>query len=108
MIRLVLRNLLSNAIKFTPQGGTITIAGNSSEKYIEILIEDTGIGLSDDEIVMLFNEMQFSKYGTSGERGAGIGFSLCREFVEKNGGKVTVTSKLNVGSIFRFTVPKNV
>jgi signal transduction histidine kinase len=108
MIRLVLRNLLSNAIKFTPQGGTITIAGNSSEKYIEILIEDTGIGLSDDEIVMLFNEMQFSKYGTSGERGAGIGFSLCREFVEKNGGKVTVTSKLNVGSIFRFTIPKNV
>jgi signal transduction histidine kinase len=108
MIRLVLRNLMSNAVKFTPVGGMITIACKRSEKYTEVSVEDTGIGLTNDEIAMLLNEWHFSKYGTSGEKGTGIGFGLCREFVGKNGGTVAITSELHIGSKFLFTIPNDV
>jgi signal transduction histidine kinase/ligand-binding sensor domain-containing protein len=107
MMRLVLRNLLGNAVKFTNSGGKIIIGYERLEKFTMITVEDTGIGLTDDEISKLFGYEHFTKYGTSGEKGAGIGFSLCREFTEKNGGLITLESVLDKGSKFSFTAPNN-
>ncbi|HEY9049260.1 MAG TPA: ATP-binding protein [Ohtaekwangia sp.] len=107
MIQLVLRNLISNAIKFTPHEGAISVKYKRHDLYTEMWVEDTGIGLSAEELAKLLNQEQFTKHGTSGEKGAGIGFGLCREFVEKNGGTITVESELYRGSKFTFTVPNS-
>ncbi|HEY9008841.1 sensor histidine kinase [Ohtaekwangia sp.] len=108
MIRLVLRNLMSNAIKFTSKGGVVTVEYKRLIQHTLISVEDTGTGMSEEEVSMLMSDVHFTKYGTSGEKGAGIGFNLCKEFIEKNGGVVTVTSELYKGSKFSFTVPNNV
>jgi signal transduction histidine kinase len=107
MMRLVLRNLISNAIKFTSNGGKIMIGYNRDQEYTMIFVEDTGTGLGKDEILMLFRNEQFTKYGTSGEKGSGLGFSLCREFTERNGGTITVESELDKGTKISFTMPND-
>ncbi|MBN2484772.1 MAG: PAS domain-containing sensor histidine kinase [Bacteroidales bacterium] len=107
MINLVIRNLLSNAIKFTPNNGTITIkCEDSQNKICTIAISDTGIGISEENIKKLFKiDEYFSTSGTAGESGTGLGLIICREFIEKNHGKLNVESKLDIGTTFSFTLP---
>jgi two-component system sensor histidine kinase/response regulator len=106
MVNLVLRNLLSNAIKFTPDNGTITISSNISESNIEINVADTGIGISAANIRLLFNNEYFSTRGTNDESGTGVGLSLCKDFLEKNGGGISVSSADGKGSVFSFSLPR--
>jgi two-component system, sensor histidine kinase and response regulator len=107
MIRMVIRNLLSNAIKFTPEGGEVKIASRSSEGYEEVTVSDTGIGMSEEDIGKLFRiDVHHSSPGTADEQGTGLGLILCKEFVEKNGGKIWVKSEVGKGSEFNFSVPK--
>jgi len=108
MIRTVLRNLISNAIKFTPKNGKIKIDAKSDNDFIEIAVSDTGVGLTKETIGKLFKiETSFSKKGTENETGTGLGLLLCKEFVEKHGGKIWAESEEGKGSSFYFTVPKN-
>jgi signal transduction histidine kinase/ligand-binding sensor domain-containing protein len=104
MIRLVLRNLISNAIKFTPENGTIEVNTRIEYEHIYISVRDSGTGLSTEEISKILGKEYFTKYGTAGEKGSGLGLMLCREFVEKNNGKLLIESQLGVGSIFTFSV----
>jgi len=106
MIRLVLRNLINNAIKFTNSEGKITIGSELHQDHILLFVADTGIGLSKEETLLFFNEDHFTRQGTSGEKGIGLGLILCREFIEKNGGTLTIESELNKGSKFSFTIRK--
>ena len=107
MITTVLRNLIYNAIKFTPKGGTIEVSSNSNEDAVEIAIKDNGIGILKENIDKLFRpEIHFTTKGTDNEKGSGIGLTLCKEFVEKNGGIINVKSTKNKGSTFHFTIPK--
>ena len=107
MITTVLRNLIYNAIKFTPEGGSIDICSQINEKFIHVAIKDNGTGIQDENLEKLFRpEIHFSTRGTANEKGSGIGLTLCKEFVEKNGGEISVESKINKGSTFLFTVPK--
>ncbi len=107
MIRTVLRNLINNSIKFTYPNGTVTIKLKEMNDFVEISISDTGVGMSKDALNKLFKlESSFSTTGTNKEKGTGLGLILCKEFVEKNKGKIFVESKLNKGSIFGFTIPK--
>ena len=102
----VLRNLLSNAIKFTPDNGIITLAAKTSGKMIEVYISDTGVGMDKKEINKLFQlDNNFSKQGTNGETGNGLGLILCKEFVEILGGTIGVQSSKNAGSTFWFSIP---
>jgi PAS domain S-box-containing protein len=104
MIDTVIRNLLSNAVKFTRPGGKVSLSAlNAPGSMVEICIADSGIGMSDDLKAKLFqiNE-KTSRPGTEGEASSGLGLLLCKEFVEKNGGKIRVESKENIGSIFSF------
>lgn len=106
MLTTVLRNLITNSIKFTMPGGSVLISANSTEENTEITVSDTGIGMDKNTINMLFKiESNLSTYGTANERGSGLGLVICKEFVEKHGGKIAVTSEPEKGSSFCFTLP---
>ncbi len=113
MLSTVLRNLISNAIKFTPKGGSVIISAcelidtrNYGNKVLEISVKDTGVGIEKERIEHLFKmEGNYSTKGTGGELGTGLGLILCKEFIEKHGGKIWVESELGKGSNFKFTIP---
>lgn len=102
----VLNNLISNAIKFTKEGGVVTINSLFSSDGVEIIVQDTGVGISSEDIQKLFKpDTHFSTKGTNSETGTGMGLLLCKEMVEKHGGSISVESKLNEGSIFKVFFP---
>jgi PAS domain S-box-containing protein len=106
MINSVLRNLLSNAVKFTKKGGKVFgRAREIEEGMVEISVTDTGVGIPGNIVGKLFmiGEKVGSK-GTDNELSTGLGLVLCREFVEKNNGKIWVESEEGVGSTFYFTL----
>lgn len=107
-IKVVLRNLISNAIKFTDTKGTIKLISAYKENNLIISVQDTGKGMTADEVNKLFYpQTHFSQPGTQGEHGTGIGLLLCKELVELNGGKIWITSKPGKGSTFFFSLPLN-
>ncbi|GGA96526.1 sensor histidine kinase [Puia dinghuensis] len=106
MINLVLRNLLSNAIKFTPESGSIQIEAREMRSYIEVLVQDTGTGISPEGLRKLLDENYFTTRGTGGEAGTGLGLMLCKEFLSRNGGRMRIESEPGKGSTFSFTLPK--
>ncbi|MBF0352304.1 MAG: hybrid sensor histidine kinase/response regulator [SAR324 cluster bacterium] len=106
MILTVIRNLISNAIKFTEPNGTITISCEESADSMILSVKDSGIGMQPEDLEKLFNLDTVSKIGTSKEKGSGLGLVLCKEFVEKNGGKIWVNSEFQKGSEFFFSLPK--
>ena len=106
MFKAILRNIFSNAIKFTNEGGQIEIHSKKNQKDLTITITDTGIGITLDDLKKLFDISQIhSSKGTNEEEGSGLGLVLCKEFVEKNGGKIWVESEHGKGSKFIFTIP---
>lgn len=105
-INTVVRNLISNAIKFTPDGGQITAHVKRDNGHVVVSIADNGVGMSAEVMQKLFRiEAKHSTKGTADEKGTGLGLILCREFVEKNGGKIWVESEEGKGSVFSFSVP---
>ncbi|NCA77737.1 MAG: cyclic nucleotide-binding domain-containing protein [Alphaproteobacteria bacterium] len=106
MIKTVLRNLISNALKYTAMDGTVTIATGREPGFATVIVSDTGLGMTPTAIESLFKlEKTFSTAGTANEKGTGLGLILCKEFIEKNGGKISVESEYGQGSTFSFTVP---
>lgn len=107
MISTVLRNLISNAIKYTRSEGTISISAEEREKEVIISIQDNGIGISPQESVELFQiDGVHSRPGTAKEKGTGLGLILCKEFLEKNNGKIWLESQENIGTTFSFSLPR--
>jgi PAS domain S-box-containing protein len=107
MLKNILRNLISNAIKFTPKNGRIEVNAEENEFGFEISVTDNGVGIKPENIEKLFKiEANFSTRGTASEKGTGLGLLLCKEFVEKHGGKIQVESQQDVGSTFKFTIPR--
>lgn len=102
----IVRNLLSNAIKFTSREGKVEISIEKKENEWIISVSDTGIGMSTNTINKLFSlGEKNSRPGTAGEKGTGLGLILCKEFVEKHGGRIWVESEEDKGSCFKFTLP---
>ena len=106
MIEVVLRNLISNAIKFTPKEGEVVIDVKEEDELIEVLVRDTGTGMSEEAKNKLFGDEHFTTKGTSNESGTGLGLMICKEFLKKNGGDIHVESELGKGSTFAFTLPR--
>ncbi len=107
MLFSVIQNLLSNAIKFTNKEGTIVFRCMILEKEVKISITDNGVGVKEEDLKKLFRfDTNFTTYGTSDEKGSGLGLLLCHEMIEKNRGKITVESKIGEGTSFTFTLPK--
>jgi two-component system sensor histidine kinase/response regulator len=105
MINLILRNLVSNAIKFSLAGGTIELSSTPTGKLLKISVSDSGIGMTEENIKMLFQVQTFTTRGTANERGTGLGLFISKNFIESNGGSIWVESVEGKGSTFNFTVP---
>ena len=106
MLKTVLRNIVSNAIKFTNNGGIISISSEESFGIAIITVSDNGIGIKPDKLTKLFDISQRqTTIGTAKETGTGLGLILCKEFIEKNGGKIWVKSEYGKGSEFKFSLP---
>lgn len=106
MMTSVLQNLTSNAIKFTRSGGHVYLSAQKVDNEIHISVRDTGIGMPEEQIREFFMRQQpRSSKGTDGEKGTGLGLLLCRQFVEKNNGRVIIESKLNEGTTFTIMIP---
>lgn len=106
----IMLNLLSNAYKFTPSGGNaiITTEVNRDKKIVTIRVADTGIGMTPEALESLFKKFsQVDDYLQRQTGGTGLGLVICKQMVEKLGGKIWATSQLNVGSQFMFTLPLN-
>jgi two-component system, sensor histidine kinase and response regulator len=107
MILTVVRNLVSNAIKFTHEGGKIKISGKNGKNHVEIVVEDNGVGISEEDLEKIFRiDIKHSTPGTADERGSGLGLVLCKEFIEKNYGLLKASSQPGSGSKFWFSLPK--
>jgi len=106
-ITTVIRNLLSNAIKFTEEGGQIKMGVVEESQQYVVKIADNGVGMPKDVANKIFRiDTKHSTQGTAKEKGTGLGLILCKEFVEKNGGKIWVKSEEGKGTIFSFSIPK--
>jgi signal transduction histidine kinase len=106
MIGTVFRNLISNAIKFTMQGGEVIISAVEKQNEIIFSVRDTGVGIPKNNIGKLFRiDQNYSTTGTNKEKGTGLGLILCKDFIEKHGGKIWVESEEKIGSTFFFSLP---
>ena len=113
MLLTILRNLVSNAIKFTKRKGQVELktrlVDDSEKKFVEIIVKDNGVGISPDKKDKLFNISEnITTKGTEEEQGTGLGLIICKEFVDKHGGKIWVESEIGKGSQFIFTIPLSI
>lgn len=105
MLKTILRNLISNALKFTSANGKVEIKAVIQPNEIEIAVKDSGTGIEKADILKIFKiGSNYSKRGTENEKGTGLGLALCKEFVEKHGGRIWVESEEGKGSLFTFTI----
>ena len=108
-IRIVMRNLITNAIKFSRENDTIEITAVQQDDHSHIIsVNDTGTGMSEDQLNKLFKSKVNSKTGTNNESGTGMGMLFCKDLVERCSGKIWVTSKQGYGTKFSFTVPTGI
>jgi signal transduction histidine kinase len=105
MVRSVLRNLLTNATKFTRSAGVITLSAYRLNSKIIVSVADSGVGISKRSIDKIFTLATVSTDGTQREKGTGLGLLLCKEFVEKNGGKIWFETEEGLGTTFYFSLP---
>lgn len=107
MLFTVFRNLLSNAVKFSGPQSEIVISALERENEYQFCIADQGIGIPEDLLEKLFRtDVDTVQVGTNLEKGNGLGLFLCKEFVEKNNGSISVVSKVGTGTNIYFTLPK--
>jgi|SRR5579859_1418080 len=108
MLRMAFENLLSNAIKYTHRGGKITITVRQTATEVHISIQDTGVGIAQEDFPKLFK--QFSRLPNEMSQqvgGTGVGLYLAKHLIELHGGSIRVTSSLGHGTTFSVTLPKN-
>jgi signal transduction histidine kinase len=107
MINLVFRNLIMNGMKFTEAGGRIVVESKDEGNYYRISVTDNGVGIAPEIQKILFDKTAgYSTRGTANEKGTGLGLILCKEFIERNGGKIWMESEPGKGSTFYFTLRK--
>jgi signal transduction histidine kinase len=97
--------LLSNAIKYTPELGTITIGARVEGKEMEISVSDTGRGIPPESLTHLFEKFYRVPSISGIAQGTGLGLSICKKIIEGHGGRIDVTSQVDVGTTFKFYLP---
>lgn len=106
MIDTIIRNLITNAIKFTPENGTIIVKIKKADDKVWVSVKDSGVGIDKKTLDNLFGSSVInSAVGTANEKGTGLGILLCREFIQRQGGKIWAESETGKGSEFIFTLP---
>lgn len=105
MLQLVVRNLISNAVKFTPRGGIITVEARIEAHECKITVSDNGNGIPQDKQENIFSIKAEPAFGTNNEKGVGLGLVLCKEFIERQGGRIGFESTFGLGSSFFVFIP---
>lgn len=102
----VVTNLLSNSVKFSPRDSTITIASSKAEGLAQVTVKDQGRGIPEDKLQGIFDRFtQVQSSDATMKGGSGLGLAICKAFVELHGGTIAVTSEIDVGTTFSFTIP---
>lgn len=105
MLKTIVRNLVSNAIKFSEPGGSVVVKTRKDGDFVEVSVKDNGIGIKpEDQDKLLKPNTHFTTYGTSNEKGSGLGLMLCKDFVELHDGKLWFESAPGEGTTFFFTL----
>ncbi len=104
-IKRVIRNLVSNAIKYSPKGGAVTIRSRAIPGYLEVSVQDEGIGLTQEQQKHVFDKFYQVSAPSIDSGGIGVGLTISKLIVESHGGEIGVMSKPGVGSTFTFTLP---
>ncbi len=109
LISTSLRNILSNAVKFSyPDSQIVFTAKKLDEDWVIITVKDSGVGIEEDRIPFLFQiEKNISTYGTAMEKGTGLGLVLCKEFIERCHGTLSVDSEKGKGTLFTIQLPSH-
>jgi signal transduction histidine kinase len=106
MVSTIIRNLISNALKFTTSDQSVMLLAASEGTMAHIQIKDTGVGIDPEKLEKIFSfKAKNSTFGTSGEKGLGLGLQLVNEFVHTNGGRINVESEVNKGTTFHIFLP---
>jgi heavy metal sensor kinase len=107
-LRRLLLNLVDNAIKYTPAGGKVTLSFHADNDWVSLMISDTGIGLSKNELQRIFSRFhRATETRSRNEKGVGLGLSIARSIVEAHGGRINVESTPGQGSTFTIQLPTN-
>jgi signal transduction histidine kinase len=111
MMNSVIQNLVSNAVKFTPKKGEVNVSVhkkniNDEPGKIELVVKDTGLGISDADMKKIMRGEMFSTPGTEREYGTGLGMVLINEFIQRNGGQLKIKSQKNRGTSFAAVFPQ--
>ncbi|MDV3353200.1 ATP-binding protein [Leptothoe sp. LEGE 181152] len=110
-LRQVLLNLLSNAVKFTKEGSvklqvkTLPDSSQAQSYRFKFAVEDTGLGISEENLTVIFEPFEQTEVGRNSQQGTGLGLAISRRYVRLMGGDLTVSSQLGQGSTFQFSVP---
>lgn len=103
MLKFILKNLIDNALKFSNSFGEVTVFTGQKNGFLELLVQDQGVGMSESRLEKLFRvDVLSSSSGTSHEKGTGLGLIICKEFIQKMGGEINIVSKENSGTTCSF------
>lgn len=106
MLNTIVRNLINNALKFSHEHDLVFVSMVQEDQFAKISVRDTGVGMAPEQLQKIFEvHDNKSQTGTKGEKGNGLGLTLCRDFVQKNNGEIFVESTLGKGTTFTFTIP---
>lgn len=106
MVNTVIRNLISNAIKFTSRDGKVIVNTRMNSEYVELKVKDNGVGISEEDMKKLFRiDVHYSTFGTSREKGTGLGLILCKEFMDMNNGSIEAKSAIGEGTEVTIKIP---
>jgi signal transduction histidine kinase len=105
-VNLILRNIINNAIKFSQHKSVVSVKAVKLPGFCKIEVCDNGLGMTAEEIETVLNSNEyFTKTGTDREKGTGLGFLLCKDFIKRNGGEVSIQSEVGKGTCVGFTLP---
>ena len=105
LLKEVVINLIENAIKYTPSGGQIEVISHESEEFVHVLVKDTGEGIKPEDMEKVWGKFTRGSDQDLRTKGTGLGLYLVKYFIELHGGKVTMESKLGLGTTVAFTLP---
>jgi signal transduction histidine kinase len=105
LIERVLDNLIDNALQHTPSGGSIHLSMDSRDSQVTVKVMDTGSGIAEDALPHIFDRFYHKTSGAGSTSGAGLGLAISQRIIELHGGKLTVSSLLDHGSEFNFSLP---
>jgi signal transduction histidine kinase len=100
LLRRVFTNLITNAVQAMPDGGFLIVDGSKANSHAKIVVSDTGVGITEENMKKIFTPLFTTK-----AKGTGLGLAVCKKIVEAHGGEMSVSSKMGVGSSFTFMIP---